>query len=423
MMTELSTDPNTESVRTIRGTDEPIASSPATAHSVQRRGARDMLGNDEWAGKDGTGTSPPWDNTREQEDYDAQHCLARRYHEQGEYVKAEVLYVECLETETRVLGANHMDTLRVAYTLAHVYFELHKWDQAEALLVECLERNSWLRGHDHPQVFNIAENLATLYEWKYGHGAVYDGDLTLDDLGLHKDGLYSVLPDSVWPLSGRTTDQQKTFNIERVWFGRAAKQGHAFAQYALGVLYDNGLGVDWDREQAVFWFKNAASQGHQGVKIALQRMCSGGLYDLLDKDEARALCWFKDPHTQWGWWSPESRNEAVSWYRKRAELGRAGAQNRLAIIYTCYRGKLWQLVDEPVNESEAFALFTDAAYQGNVWAQLNLGTLYANGIGDMKRTMLQQPIGVRRQQIKGWITGLGSLNPHPTRDVTGFRQY
>ena len=41
-----------------------------------------------------------------------------------------------------------------------------------------------------------------------------------------------------------------------------AKQGDAFAQFNLGLMYDNGQGVPQDYKTAVKWYKLAAEQGH-----------------------------------------------------------------------------------------------------------------------------------------------------------------
>ena len=45
------------------------------------------------------------------------------------------------------------------------------------------------------------------------------------------------------------------------WFRRAAEQGHARGQNHLGVSYRDGLGVAQDDAGAVFWFRRAAEQG------------------------------------------------------------------------------------------------------------------------------------------------------------------
>jgi TPR repeat protein len=43
------------------------------------------------------------------------------------------------------------------------------------------------------------------------------------------------------------------------------EQGDASAQYNLGVLYDNGLGVPQDKVRAYMWFTLSAAQGRDGA--------------------------------------------------------------------------------------------------------------------------------------------------------------
>lgn len=45
------------------------------------------------------------------------------------------------------------------------------------------------------------------------------------------------------------------------WYGKAAEQGYAIAQYALAVMYANGLGIDKDKSRATDWYKKAAESG------------------------------------------------------------------------------------------------------------------------------------------------------------------
>ncbi len=41
-----------------------------------------------------------------------------------------------------------------------------------------------------------------------------------------------------------------------------AEQGHASAQFNLGLMYNNGLGVPQDYAEALQWYRKAAEQGH-----------------------------------------------------------------------------------------------------------------------------------------------------------------
>ena len=60
------------------------------------------------------------------------------------------------------------------------------------------------------------------------------------------------------------------------WHRRAAEQDNARAQNNLGVSYRNGLGVVQDYGEAVRWFRRAAEQGHAGGRTTARtcRWCS-----------------------------------------------------------------------------------------------------------------------------------------------------
>ena len=45
------------------------------------------------------------------------------------------------------------------------------------------------------------------------------------------------------------------------WYHLAAEQGDANAQYVLGVLYEDGLGVEQSNTEAAKWYRKAAEQG------------------------------------------------------------------------------------------------------------------------------------------------------------------
>ena len=65
------------------------------------------------------------------------------------------------------------------------------------------------------------------------------------------------------------------------WKPLAADQGHADAQYNLGLMYANGEGVVEDDAEAVRWYRLAADQGHAdaqhnlGLDVRRRRGCGG----------------------------------------------------------------------------------------------------------------------------------------------------
>ena len=65
-----------------------------------------------------------------------------------------------------------------------------------------------------------------------------------------------------------------------------ADQGTSSAQYSLGLMYDNGLGVPQDNAAAVSWYRNAADQGNAGAQNNLGVMYGNGQGVLQDYVQA-----------------------------------------------------------------------------------------------------------------------------------------
>ncbi len=55
-----------------------------------------------------------------------------------------------------------------------------------------------------------------------------------------------------------------------------AEQGNALAQYNLGIMYVDGLGVPQDYAKALQWWRKAAEQGHAGAQFNLGVMYGKG---------------------------------------------------------------------------------------------------------------------------------------------------
>jgi TPR repeat protein len=88
-----------------------------------------------------------------------------------------------------------------------------------------------------------------------------------------------------------------------------AEQGHAVAQYSLGLLYANGQGVPKDDAQARQWYEKAAAQGRADAQVNL-----GILYD-------------------YGRGVQQDFKKAVYWYRLSANQGNDLAQRQLGLLY------------------------------------------------------------------------------------------
>ena len=67
---------------------------------------------------------------------------------------------------------------------------------------------------------------------------------------------------------------------------KAAKNGHAEAQFMLGQFYKNGVGVDKDADEAVRWLTAAALNRHTGAQILLGNMYRLGDGVIADRNES-----------------------------------------------------------------------------------------------------------------------------------------
>ena len=123
-----------------------------------------------------------------------------------------------------------------------------------------------------------------------------------------------------------------------------ADQGHAVAQFNLGIMYHIGEGVAKDEAQAVQWYRKAADQGHAKAQYNLGLMYYNG--EGVAKDDA----------------------QAVQWYREAADQGLAEAQNSLGWRYEDGSGVTKDL-------EKAMQLYTLSAKQGNERAKNNLASL------------------------------------------------
>jgi hypothetical protein len=131
---------------------------------------------------------------------------------------------------------------------------------------------------------------------------------------------------------------------------KAAEQGDAKAQTALGLMYAKGQGVTKDDAQAVTWFRKAAEQGDAEAQFNLGLMYAKGRG--VTKDDA----------------------QAVTWYRKSADQGYAEAQFNLGLMYAHGQGVT-------KDDAQAVTWYRKAAKQGYALAQFGLGFMYEKGQG------------------------------------------
>ena len=123
-----------------------------------------------------------------------------------------------------------------------------------------------------------------------------------------------------------------------------AEQGNANAQRNLGLMYDNGDGVQENDKTAVKWYTLAAEQGLDQAQSNLGLMYENGIG------------------------VQENHETAVKWYTLAAEQGLDQAQSNLGFMY--YNGK--GVTQDYETSAKWYAL---AAEQGNSKAKENLSIL------------------------------------------------
>lgn len=74
-------------------------------------------------------------------------------------------------------------------------------------------------------------------------------------------------------------------------FKLLAEQGDPWAQYSLGVAYDDGFGVPRNFQQALYWYRRAAHQGLADAQYMAGRFYGNGRG--VRQDIAKALFWFE----------------------------------------------------------------------------------------------------------------------------------
>lgn len=191
-------------------------------------------------------------------------------------------------------------------------------------------------------------------------------------------------------MTGQLTGQRDRAAAAQ-WFARAAEQGHAGAEVALGYDYEKGYGVGIDAAQAVAWYRKAAAQGSADGLFNLARAYQNGIG--LNADPAQAHTYYEQAASRG---SKEARQaldstedsyaqakqrydakddaEGARQMLQAAQAGNAQAQFMLGNAYEFGSGVA-------VDLRQAASWYEKAAAQGHAKAQKNLGALFEAGDG------------------------------------------
>lgn len=181
-----------------------------------------------------------------------------------------------------------------------------------------------------------------------------------------------------------------------------AEQGDAQAQFNLGSLYYQGLGVAQDYQEAVKWLTKAAEQRHIHAEVTLGGILADGVQGVITKNYPQALMWFIFAAAQGDVEAVEFRDslamkmtpvqiteaqrlarefkptdayaKLAQTLRPLAEQGDSAAQFKLGLLFYNGRGMARDY-------SQALDWFKKAAQQGHPLAQFNAGYMYEKGEG------------------------------------------
>ncbi|ASK26460.1 hypothetical protein BG910_00715 [Neisseria chenwenguii] len=162
---------------------------------------------------------------------------------------------------------------------------------------------------------------------------------------------------------------------------RAAESGHSDGLRLLGDIYRYGLGVETDAEKARQYYRKAADAGNIA---AYQKLLSdSALNNQSDYSETKAAAlklqqaealYQQANAAHYGLMQQQNYAEALSFYRKAAQLGHRKAQTNLGMMYYSAQGVAQDY-------AQAAQWFEAAALQGDTMAQYNLACLHFHGMG------------------------------------------
>ena len=89
---------------------------------------------------------------------------------------------------------------------------------------------------------------------------------------------------------GAKAYQKRDYVTALTLFFTLAEQGHATAQFNLGVMYENGIGVIKEFKKSVDWYRMAAEQGYVKAQFNLALMYEGGKW--VKQDYVLAHMWY-----------------------------------------------------------------------------------------------------------------------------------
>lgn len=183
----------------------------------------------------------------------------------------------------------------------------------------------------------------------------------------------------------REFENQRFEAAYAIWLPLANKDD-AYAQYSMGLLYENGTGVEQSYKKAFEWFQKSAALGlpkgnaavgnYYDLGFGVNQNFEKAMYHYLlaaEKGNTEAMRLIGHLYLS-GEGVEEDHVEAVNWYRKSANLGNDIAQRHMGDSYDNGTGV-------PQNYDNAIHWYSRSAAQNNRRAQVALGNYYEYGLG------------------------------------------
>jgi eukaryotic-like serine/threonine-protein kinase len=205
-------------------------------------------------------------------------------------------------------------------------------------------------------------------------------------------------------------DYARAFELART----LAQGGDREAQFALGWLFEKGLGVSRDDKQAAVSYQQAAQQGQVNAQLRLGAMYETGRG--VDRNDEQAFYWYRkageqgDPEAEndiglmylSGKGTKQSDFDAAVWFSKAADRNNAKALKNLGDMYYVGRGVRR-------DEREAFQRYQLAADQKYADAEYNVGFWYESGRRPVRRDYQQAAEWYRKAAEHGSLKAQAAL--------------
>ena len=160
--------------------------------------------------------------------------------------------------------------------------------------------------------------------------------------------------------------KKKYYKSAQIFHG-LAKAGHVRAQFMMGTIYEQGLGVPSDLNAAAYWYRKAAEGGNPSAQYNL-----GIFY-------------------QFGKGLPKSPAEAARWLLMAANNGHGKAQNNISTFY--YTG-----VGVPKDLAEAWKWLTlSADHLKGAGREIVLNNRIA-----IEKDMSGDELAIAKQRLAAW---------------------